>query len=216
MAVSYSRPIEMARGRTRRARFDTGDVGEDHVQSWGSRGGFTVTPVRRDKKGWDFVFQKGSDDSALLELFAPELRCWVQVKSSIGTGRPPRISLANWRRMVLDPQPWFIVIVRLDSDGEVRSAHVLHVNDKRIEQILKILWKDEPKTESALARRSVSAVSTPEEVISAPYPRRPTRTHCRRYRRFQLLCGSKSYIPQQRGARRATLWGPGHTKRSAD
>src|SRR5262249_32214545 len=59
----------------------------------------------------------------------------VQVKSSAVDAASVSIKLDNFVRMASDLHPWFVVALAFDAKKEVRSAHVVHVDETLVRRV---------------------------------------------------------------------------------
>jgi hypothetical protein len=150
----------------------TGTIGENFVALWGSQAGVTANAVQRDEFGWDFCFQFRREPNVAtagpLDLVAPEVTTFLQVKTSASGAMREDVTLANWQRMVKDPYPWFFVRVSLDSAGEPERVHLIHVGQEWIERVLKRLRElsdDRPNLNDV----TMALTWTDEEAVAQPF-----------------------------------------------
>lgn len=128
-----------------------GDIGECELRKWARQVGITANPVQCDEHGWDFILElpRGHmrSGSLSLDLIPCEFRCFVQVKTLTSEEGRTRINLANWRRMVHDPAPWFVLIVVLSAEREASSAFLVHVDENWCSRVLQRL-RELPEAEA--------------------------------------------------------------------
>jgi hypothetical protein len=124
------------------ANSSIGDEAEDLAQLWGTRAGFVVHPVRRDRCGWDHLFEmrlpRKPRTSNLPDLPTRAFTCRIQVKGIGAHRRSIPIKLTNWMQAIDDPLPWFFLVVRfhVNSTREVTLAHVDKAQVTRVLQRL--------------------------------------------------------------------------------
>jgi len=102
--------------------------------------GLIVNEAVQDETGWDFLveFPDGVLEQPLtvdtLHVAAPQ--CRVQVKTSAKAKRRDKVTLANLRRMAIDPLPAFFLFLSLDAAGQVVASHLVHVDHALITRVL--------------------------------------------------------------------------------
>lgn len=117
-----------------------GQIGETELQRIALREQLVANPVKRDVRGYDFVVEFTDEASVpAADLAASSRRVFIQVKAS-QTKRPSApIKLSNWQKMVLDPNPWFVLFVQVDGKGDVEATFLSHIDEALQTRTLKAL-----------------------------------------------------------------------------
>lgn len=110
---------------------DTGAVAETQFANWCTRGALVPTCVKRDVFGWDFLVEYGGKSE---QWRVDHTTCKVQVKGTKGA-KSVRIKLDNFLRMVNEPMPWFVAVLRIDDDAAISEAHLIHVDEELIARV---------------------------------------------------------------------------------
>jgi hypothetical protein len=135
------------------------DEAEDVVRLWGTRAGFVVNPVYRDRSGWDQLFEIALPRSGVLGPLHPDIptaiTCRVQIKAISGSRSSVPIKLSNWKRAVEDPLPWFFLLFRIDPQGDYQAV-LVHLNKSLMDKVIKRLYKLPPHARSRLHRQTLN------------------------------------------------------------
>ena len=142
---------------------DIGQIGQKLVCMLASSVGATPNESGNDRMGWDVLlqFDVADDGSGPLDQALPQRTCWLQVKTTTARRRSWAIKLTNWRRMVQDPSPWFVVVVHLDPSNQPSSVHIVHIDEKWSTMALKELRRASKKG-AAAANKIKPAISWSE------------------------------------------------------
>ena len=150
------------------------DEAEDLAQLWGTRAGFLVNPVRRDRAGWDHLFEmsipREPRPSDPFGLPACAFTCRVQVKSATCDQRSIPIKLTNWKRAVQDPLPWFLLLIRFDR-GAMREAVLVHLGETLVERVIAKLYTLPADAKTQLHLKTHSVRWNDGEVLKQPVER---------------------------------------------
>jgi hypothetical protein len=89
----------------------------------------------------------------------------VQIKTTTTQERSVDITLSNWRRMVSDPWPWFVLAVHLDSNSRPSRAYLVHIDDQWCARVLKRLRELTSKT-VALHEHTMAATWSDDQQLA--------------------------------------------------
>lgn len=123
-----------------------GDLAEGKFDMLCREVGVLATPPRKDRDGWDFHVVLPSPNRPILDA-EPRLSCSVQVKGQLATTKNgPAITLSNWRRMIEDPNPWFVFVAVYDDPvnqflAEPIRGILVHVDKERVTRVMRRLWE---------------------------------------------------------------------------
>jgi hypothetical protein len=131
--MGKQRQARAERGRSAR---DLGAVTEDMISLFASQLGLVATKSQRDWEGWDLASDLSTPVLDAWGLPTPPLICRFQIKSTRAKSRTIRISRANILRMVQQPIPWFVILVRYDGK-DPKKVDVTHINQNVVEQVLR-------------------------------------------------------------------------------
>jgi hypothetical protein len=151
-----------------------GDEAEDQVQLWGTSAGFTVNPARRDRRGWDHIFELSlpreprADDP--FELLTCAFTARVQVKAVSGACRSVPIKLSNWQRAIDDPLPWFFLVVRYQT-LTIREVVLVHINQAVIERVIARVCALPKSAKTHLHRKKFSVKFSDGKLLEQPIER---------------------------------------------
>lgn len=119
---------------------ELGQMGEAELQRRALKEGLVANRVARDLRGYDFVLEFDAlGKGAAFDLDPPTRRVFIQVKASQKKRPTARIKLSNWKYMVLDPSPWFVLFVQIDSNGDTSEVCLRHVDEHLQARALKAL-----------------------------------------------------------------------------
>jgi hypothetical protein len=120
-----------------------GRIGQSELSTWAPQAGITCNPSFHDDRGWDALLQLpasvGANEDGPMDRAPPEISCMVQVKTTTTAEQSVPISLSNWRRMVREPMPWFVLAVHLDENERPSRAYLVHVDENWCRKVLKRL-----------------------------------------------------------------------------
>lgn len=120
-----------------------GRCGLQALMGWASQVGITANISIQDERGWDVLLQLPAQtelaSSGPLDRAPPEIGCMVQVKTTTTEEQSFPISLSNWRRMVREPWPWFVLAVHIDSRNQPTRAYLVHIDEQWCSRVLKRL-----------------------------------------------------------------------------
>lgn len=141
---------------------DIGNIGERAVMFWCSQARIAATKPEKDAKGWDLFLElpQARRRSVSFDLEPGELSCKVQVKTTTTDKTSESIKLSNWRRMITDPLPWFVIVVVLRDLSPI-EAYVVHVDEHWTGKVLKRLRTLE--AQDKLHKRSLAVTWTREQ-----------------------------------------------------
>lgn len=124
-----------------------GAKGENRFAEWCEDEGLICNKSLRDRAGWDYLvdFEHDEKSSELLDHRKQPLSCVVQVKSIYDSTSRIKVKLNMAERLAKEPKPSFFVIMKIDTENNFSSAHVIHVIDECLEAILKRLRYEESK-----------------------------------------------------------------------
>lgn len=118
---------------------DLGDLGEVHFSAWCAEVGLIANPAIRDKMGWDFIVEfPFTHEISGLHIHQSTPRCKIQVKATDGQKRKLSVSMANLRKLAVDPYPCFYVFIEFDGSNRPTRAFLRHMDEDLIERILEI------------------------------------------------------------------------------
>jgi len=151
-----------------------GDKAEDQAQLWGTSAGFIVNPARRDRRGWDHIFELSlpreprADDP--FELATCAFTARVQVKAVSGARRSVPIKLSNWQRAIDDPLPWFLLVVRYQA-RTIREVVLVHINQAVIERVIERVCALPKSAMTHLHRKKLSVKFSDGKLLEEPIER---------------------------------------------
>lgn len=94
----------------------------------------------RDRVGWDYIVTWPFNDVGILDTRPAPLACHVQLKTVWAGNRTIRLNLDTLEHIVKDLRPAFIVVLEVeDKDLSFTGAHVIHIADDFLAEILKRL-----------------------------------------------------------------------------
>ena len=152
-----------------------GDIGEDLASAWASQAGFTVTPVRRDRRGWDHFLEFSApgppSSTGPLGFRTLEFSAKLQVKATCSPKRSVSIKLSNLQRAINDLLPWFFLVVRVDkTSSQPLEVALVHVGNDLIEAVLRRLL-GLPRSERSTLHKHRMRLSWKEvDILAQPYP----------------------------------------------
>ncbi|MFN0198221.1 MAG: hypothetical protein ACKVT0_15855 [Planctomycetaceae bacterium] len=149
------------------------DSAESVVESWGTIAGFTVTPVKRDRDGWDHQFEFSRQDGKVGEFgeIVKQFETKIQVKSTTKSVRSHTIKLSNCKKAVESVFPWFFLFLDLDpSTCDPKQVHLIHVDAALTERILKRLFELNRRGNKALNKCTLSIKNGDGVLLTPPYP----------------------------------------------
>jgi len=124
-------------------------LGESTLEVWAAQVGVTANKVQCDETGWDYFLEFPLiADNSLKPLDSTEnpISCFVQVKSTDDRNVPVKIKLSNWLRMILSPQPYFVLILDFSHSDSCSHASLVHCGFNIIKMVLKKCREIDSKT----------------------------------------------------------------------
>lgn len=119
---------------------ELGALGEAELGKLAVQGSLVLNPAKRDRTGFDGLLELRTFPAAAApDLVRAAFRAFVQVKTTRGPERTVGIKLSNWQRMVSDPSPWFVFVVRVGDDDEISDGYLVHVDEELSERALRAL-----------------------------------------------------------------------------
>lgn len=116
---------------------DIGEMGELHFNTWCAEVGLVANKATKDKMGWDFIVEfPFSNEISDSHVHQSASKCKVQVKATDGQKRKLQVSLANLRKLAVDPYPCFYIFIEYDGNNLPSNAFLRHVDDELIGNIL--------------------------------------------------------------------------------
>ena len=125
-----------------------GRIGERQFETLCERAGLYCNKSVVDLMGWDFIveFPMAPAGRALPLDQRPTNAARVQLKSTLGrVGNRIRLSLSAIDRLAKDPRPALIVVFRLQTDGELQSAYLVHLIGTELARVLRRLRQAEAR-----------------------------------------------------------------------
>jgi hypothetical protein len=157
----------MAKKQSPPEAFDLGDSAEGCFDIWLRDEGVVASPPRKDKGGWDFYVDLPSTPGVASDPVPVKLNCSVQVKGQlVTTKQPPPIKLSNWKRMVEEPTPWFVLVLLYTGKRPARAA-LIHIGKEWIDRVMERIWRNRAGKNTDLHRLSMRAQWNPEEELPA-------------------------------------------------
>src|SRR5258708_1022669 len=152
----------------------TADEAEDLAQLWGTRAGFVVNPVRRDRNGGDHLYEmslpREPKSNNAFGLPTCAFTCRIQVKSVTGDHRSIPIKLTNWKRAIEDPLPWFFLVIRFGSD-KAREATIIHIDKAWVERVIARLCAMPQSDKGELHRKTLALTWRDRPTLRPPVGR---------------------------------------------
>lgn len=152
---------------------DVGQIGQNALAMWAAQAGATANRSTVDARGWDFLVQLASTNAyrskGPLDRAPTEIASMIQVKTTRSGSTSSRIKLSNWRRMISDPIPWFILFVDLDEQLQPSAAHLVHVDERWQRKVLKRLRELGNVSVETLHQHTIDATFAPEDQLDQPY-----------------------------------------------
>jgi hypothetical protein len=98
--------------------------------------------AEEDENGWDYLveFPKALHPGPA-DTHPPSPTAYVQVKSTKTSKRSCRIKLSNALNAAQSRQPWFIVMLRFDKNGELINTYAVHFWDQLMHRTLEAVRK---------------------------------------------------------------------------
>lgn len=119
---------------------ELGELGEVELRRLAAQGDLVLNPADRDRTGFDGLLElRAFADAPAPDLVPAAFHAFVQVKATQRSESTVGIKLSNWQRMVSNSSPWFVFVVRLDDDGVVAEAFLVHVDEELVERALRSL-----------------------------------------------------------------------------
>lgn len=135
-----------------------GAVAEDMVSLFASEVDLVPTKSQRDWEGWDLASDIPVSATDPWGLPTPPIICRFQIKATTTTGRTVRLGRENVLRMVQQPIPWFLMLVRYVNDA-AHKIDVVHIGQDVVEEVLRwaVLEPRATRYQLACDRRGVEA-----------------------------------------------------------
>jgi hypothetical protein len=113
-----------------------GRWGEKQFSLWATESGVTANVATEDRTGWDFLL-----DFPPVPAAGKGLSCKVQVKTIGRKALRTKLTLSNWRTMITDALPWFVVVIRMSRLHVVDSVFVFNVTGPALDNVVETLSK---------------------------------------------------------------------------
>lgn len=125
---------------------DLGKLGESTLDAFCSQASMVSNPAKLDVLGFDNLVQiEFEEELPAHDLGAPPMRAFIQVKATQSRARRIPIRLTNWKKMIRDRDPWFVLICEVSAQRDVADVYVVHINETWIEKALRKLRNHSPK-----------------------------------------------------------------------
>jgi hypothetical protein len=107
-----------------------------------SGAGALAHKAEEDESGWDYLveFPKAPHPGPA-DTHPPAPTAYVQVKSTKTSRRSCRIKLSNALNAAQSRQPWFVVLLRFDKNGELINTYAVHFWEQLMRQTLEAVRK---------------------------------------------------------------------------
>ncbi|EKE18850.1 MAG: hypothetical protein ACD_9C00214G0004 [uncultured bacterium] len=115
-------------------------LGESTLEVLAAQVGLTANKVQNDETGWDYLLEfplVSEGISTSLDKVQNPFCCFVQVKATDNIKNPIQIKLSNWLRMILSPQPYFVLIIDFAGRSDCKHAYLVHCGFEIIGTVLK-------------------------------------------------------------------------------
>ncbi|MCX4153064.1 MULTISPECIES: hypothetical protein [Paraburkholderia] len=147
---------------------ELGDKGENRFQELCSDARLTCNKASRDRTGWDFIVELPIDESDVsLDRRPPSWTCYVQLKTIWDDNDAIAVNLKMAERLAKQPNPSFILVLKVDNDLNFTSAYLLHMSGANLAKILKRLRQEDAKGDrQTLTRRKITFLPQKEEAIA--------------------------------------------------
>lgn len=156
----------MIKPKLKSTRNRVGDTAENCFRMWIEQVCGDVEQTERDRHGIDFT--------ASLEvlLSSPRAIDTLNIKTQVkGTQRSKLkswpITMSNWKKMITDPNPVFIVLFSFDFKMNVRHASILHITQHVIEEKAKTISRLEEKGLELNKHTGVARIQSVDKLNSA-------------------------------------------------
>jgi hypothetical protein len=149
---------------------DIGELGESKFRSICASARLICNKSERDRAGWDFIvqFPVTENSPGTLEVRAAPPTCYFQVKTTKTDKNSVSSRLTSLERLAKEPIPTFIYILKLDAKDEPVSAHLIHLLDEPLAEILKRLRLEDIEGKGVANRKKLSLSITKHGVRLPP------------------------------------------------
>jgi len=148
-----------------------GHIGEAEFGALCARAGLHCNKSSRDVMGWDYIVEfpvTWVDDTIPLDQ-RPNTFVKVQLKSTLGQSSSRiQLKLSAIDRLVKDPLPALIVVLRLSADGTFLSGYLVHLIGKQLARVLRRLRQAEADENRDINRANITFDYTTDGVFFEP------------------------------------------------
>ncbi len=118
-----------------------GDSAEKLFDWLCSRAGLVCNKSDRDRAGWDFIIDFPFQPAPGVPLDKRQkIRCNVQLKATIkASDRTVSLKLSAADQIAKEPQPAFVIVFRMRSDGEPLKGYLIHLLNAPLARVLRRL-----------------------------------------------------------------------------
>lgn len=135
-----------------------GDAGEKEFDSLCAKARLVTNKAVIDEFAWDLQIEfPVTPKQTIIDIHVPPLRCRVQVKTTTTNSRSVGFKVSNLHLMATAHEPFFVALVVLDDDLDMKDLYLKHVWEDEIEQYL--AWAAETNQQGIKLNKITKSVS---------------------------------------------------------